>query len=44
VEAPNEPDRGDAQHDDGSWVELFPFVLFGVVFLATVIVIIFGGT
>lgn len=44
MEAPIEPDHGDLQHDDGSWVELFPFVLFAVVFLATVIAIIFGGT
>ena len=44
MEGPNEPDHGDARHDDGSWVELFPFVLFGVVFVTTVITVIVGGT
>jgi len=43
VEAPIEPDRDDAQHEKGSWVELFPFVLFALVFVATVIAIVFGG-
>lgn len=43
MEAPIES-RPDDTPDDGSWVELFPFVLLAVVFVATVIAIIFGGS
>jgi hypothetical protein len=43
VEAPNEPDHGDVEHNDGSCLELFPFVLFAVVVVTTLLAIIFGG-